>query len=463
MKLAEIRSIVSGRLGISPFGEIRQKPPLTCGDAKSKSEQIVCDEIYEGSRHSQTDFKSTWKLDTKNCAESAKNPNWGQLITVIIFPRVPFENSMQIQESFAKTYPGLSIVQASLTYPNPSSNKEIRLFQVQGRDTGWQALINSVKTPYVLVGRDLRSISESANLERSLRLLQDPRIGVVSGATRNLTGHWHTDCLQSNIVNYDLYLKPGYEESSCDCMKCAVSDNAPFMTKTEIFTDLPLNTDLGQKAMFLDWFLRVQKSSLETIICPDIMYNTFNSHRTIATLSQNEWLNLAPLHFFQGVVLNHAPRVSHTFSCDQAGLSCNARAQQRQALLLPWCCQKSFSLIMSHLEDLSVKLNFHYEVDAGTALGGVKLGHYIPWDIDADIFIPTKAIEHFKDGGKGKEVMEKAGISVYSHSKDNYGDKGAGFFMLWHEGIEVEMLGRKGGLLTLTHEGVSWNDYDRII
>jgi hypothetical protein len=52
-------------------------------------------------------------------------------------------------------------------------------------------------------------------------------------------------------------------------------------------------------------------------------------------------------------------------------------------------------------------------------------------------------------GGEGKAAMEEAGISVYAHSPDNYGDKGAGFFMLWLSGMEVEMLGRRGTLTLL--------------
>ena len=109
---------------------------------------------------------------------------------------------------------------------------------------GWQTLIKNVTTPYVLVGRDLRSIHNSINFERSVRLLQNSDVKVVSGATKNGTGHWKTDCFQSEIVNYNLYIKPGYEESVCDCMICSVSAGAPFLTRTMIFQEYPLNSYL---------------------------------------------------------------------------------------------------------------------------------------------------------------------------------------------------------------------------
>ncbi len=35
---------------------------------------------------------------------------------------------------------------------------------------------------------------------------------------------------------------------------------------------------------------------------------------------------------------------------------------------------------------------------------------------------------------------------MYNHKTDNYADKGAGYFMLWRNGIEIEMLGRRGTL-----------------
>jgi hypothetical protein len=99
-----------------------------------------------------------------------------------------------------------------------------------------------------------------------------------------------------------------------------------------------------------------------------------------------------------GVTLQHAPRLDFSFSCDEVGLKCDLRGHSKQAYLLPWCCIANFFKIIDLLESLSNKLNFHYEIDAGTALGAVKIGHFIPWDIDADIFISTEAMHHFNEG-----------------------------------------------------------------
>jgi hypothetical protein len=52
----------------------------------------------------------------------------------------------------------------------------------------WSRLIISaaaVSTPFVLVARDIEELNEFSNIKRSMRLLQDPTVGALAGATRN--------------------------------------------------------------------------------------------------------------------------------------------------------------------------------------------------------------------------------------------------------------------------------------
>ena len=52
---------------------------------------VVCGEIPEESKKREKDFnlpsKMTWQLDTKNCAETALNTDWGNLLTIILMPK----------------------------------------------------------------------------------------------------------------------------------------------------------------------------------------------------------------------------------------------------------------------------------------------------------------------------------------------------------------------------------------
>ena len=306
--------------------------------------------VYEKLFENDPDFAYDWHLDKKNCRKLAEKPDWGQILTAIIINK---DQNMSMDQKFTNDYSGVDII-----HPMIESNW-----------MSWDYVIEYIKTPFVLIGRDLRSISESTKLERSIRLLQDPKIGVVSGATRNITGHWKTNCLQSHIVNYNLYMKPGYEHSSCDCMECAVSDTSPFVTKIQVLEKIPLNTSLEEDSMFVDWFLRLQGASLKTLLCPDIMYHTYHSDSMIERMFEEDWQKLAGLHHFLGVVLDHSPKVAFSFNCDQAGLECKAVNQQDQALLLPWCCLNNFKHIFNEFEALSQEFDFHYEVYEGTVLG----------------------------------------------------------------------------------------------
>ena len=85
-------------------------------------------------------------------------------------------------------------------------------------------------------------------------------------------------------------------------------------------------------------------------------------------------------------------------------------------------------------------------MDSGSLLGAVKLNNFIPWDIDGDIYISTEDMIHFQDGGMGRFILEQEGISMYGWSEDNYWDKGAGHFQLSYQGLEFELMGKKGNL-----------------
>ena len=394
----------------------------TCGNSVPIKDQIVCNEVFEKLPKKnnidiwRTDWMSEWKIDYENCSHEARKPNWGKLLTVLIFCQdSSCLDQLQIQESFRKFYPGINVIQGTLSDTSTLSYQTLRIVKAVNASAGWWDMIKLVKTPYVLLGRSLSYLSNASKLERSIRLLQDPMIHLVSGATQNVSGHWKANCLQSNIINYNLYLKPGYEHSSCDCMICHVSDNAPIMIKTKMFhyLNFRLNTSLAENVMFLDWQMRLQKSYLKAIVCPDILYHTFKSHPTIKTLSRKDWLALSRLHQFQGVVLDHAPKISQSFTCEQAGLICNPmNFKDNLAILLPWCCYQRSFYILSLIEELSVRYNFHYEVDGGTVLGGIKLGNFLPWDVDTDITLNIEAFKLFEEGGKGRAAMINADVSV---------------------------------------------------
>ena len=63
------------------------------------------------------------------------------------------------------------------------------------------------------------------------------------------------------------------------------------------------------------------------------------------------------------------------------GLSCD-KGVHTAALLSPWCCVLALRHVLAQLEKMSVLLGLDWEVGDGTNMGAVKLGNFIPWDID---------------------------------------------------------------------------------
>ena len=81
-------------------------------------------------------------------------------------------------------------------------------------------------------------------------------------------------------------------------------------------------------------------------------------------------------------------------------------------VLSPWCCNNALSHMLRVLDDLSHELDFHYEIDSGTLLGAVKFNNFIPWDVDGDVYVPTRSIfKFFQPKQKGTKSLEKEGIS----------------------------------------------------
>ena len=67
--------------------------------------------------------------------------------------------------------------------------------------------------------------------------------------------------------------------------------------------------------------------------------------------------------------------------------------------------------MLSVFDRISDELGFHYEIDSGTLLGAVKFNNFIPWDIDGDVYVSTKAIyDFFQPGQKGTRSLQEEGI-----------------------------------------------------
>ena len=71
----------------------------------------------------------------------------------------------------------------------------------------------------------------------------------------------------------------------------------------------------------------------------------------------------------------------------------------------------------------------------GSAMGLVKLGNFIPWDIDMDVSFPSEQLHHYKPGGAAHSHLAREGLELYAFRSDRYGVAGAGMFFINYKAV----------------------------
>jgi len=388
----------------------------------------VCPEKYLGNKFWPYQFEA-WTME-----ECDYGLSLSQLVTVVVQGHSQGQVTRMVK-SLHEAYPGVAaIVETDLNLSQVDLGKGVEIVA----STELSIIASRVDTDFVLLAGDLDWGGGWMNLERAIRLLTQGGLEVlgVGGGVRNSTGHWTIPCYQIELAYYMLSLEPGYKSQWQDCMICSYV-GGPLLIRKESLTTL--QTRLPQQLTTLELALTY---NLPSLACPDIMFDTLaTTGKEVASLPSEAWLPVASLYQFQGVATaSSITPAAHSFTCDQVGLNCDVRSQSA-SFLLPWCCFASVRHILTHLEQAATQLDIDYQVESGSCLGAVKLSNFIPWDIDIDIEFATDDFHHFKEGGEAKRMLEEAGISLYKYSNDMYNVKGAGSFLMFYGGVEVEMLG----------------------
>ena len=69
-----------------------------------------------------------------------------------------------------------------------------------------------------------------------------------------------------------------------------------------------------------------------------------------------------------------------------------------------------------------------------TSAPAVKLGNYLPWDIDGEVFVQSEKMHLLRPGRRAHDVLLREGIATSRHMEDAYWDRGAGYFVMTHRG-----------------------------
>ena len=199
----------------------------------------------------------------------------------------------------------------------------------------------------------------------------------------------------------------------------------PFVAKTKL---LKFDESLPNEVIFEDWFLLLAEDGNLIMSCPDAMYFTADYSSFSKRFSENVWKPLAEKWELNRVLLPEG--VKHSFSCKDTGFQCVAKGQ-----LLPVCCQEEYADALAFLQRFADENNITFELDSGSALGGVKFNGLIPWDTDEDLIALTSDIEIFVK----KETVDFFRKNGYSLA--GYKATGTGSVNIKFNGFDLQVMG----------------------
>ncbi|XP_045212642.2 uncharacterized protein LOC123563739 [Mercenaria mercenaria] len=347
----------------------------------------VCPETFKGGSFG---FPLYYKgFETDDCGNNVSLSN---TVTVIKYidtkPTDEKSSSVKLDQFLSSVYYTLDkvstfIAVGSTTLLNNLNTKYQLVKVVQSNDQSAGSALNSiireVKTPYVLVARDIKMLTSDSRLERLIMELESLNVVAVGGSFRDSNGRWKKGCFQTVYRNYTLKYIEGYDESFHECLFCDYVQG-PFVTTTEYLKQNSFQNMNENDGLYEDWFLRMFQKGKEIIVCPDSMFHVDGQVQIVKT--ESDWKQFAQnWNLFEVLT----PK-GYTFTRGCKRQDTSSRPSQA---LSPCAVQKinnGIKTIMRICEEIGVIC----ELEEGTAIGAVKFGKVLPWDLDFDLrFLAT--------------------------------------------------------------------------
>ncbi|XP_046403107.1 uncharacterized protein LOC124168824 [Ischnura elegans] len=470
----------AGDVSLSPDGKQLPLGP----DWEGNGRDLVCDEHYLGERHGYPFFDTGFVA--KGGCEGEQPLH--TVITVLLVLEGDEEREERRLQSILNGVRNYN-AQMTVLVAVPRLTERLKklaeevgngvLYEYGEASPGeaWNMLAGYAVTPFVLFARGVTHFHPThSRLRRQIRVLSGAVL-VAGGAARNEEGKWNMGCLQSQIRGYALRYTRGYRISARDCMICDHLEG-PFVTRTYLLRTHPFSQVKSKSerrfsyleaVTFADWFLRLKQAGFLTLGCPDVMYYVLSGTEMNKGPTDHHaaWLWLAVQWELTTVIYPPIPNPigrntpkSITFSCGEVGLSCKVSKLAHKGYLVPPCCARQVVAALRAFDQFSsiggnVNLDpsqgpdvhdLRYELEAGSILGAVKMGSFIPWDIDGDATFESKDFAAYV---KGKSWFKERGFSLSSFEdpvpmykdKPETSIKTKGYFCLNTPDIYIEMWG----------------------
>lgn len=272
--------------------------------------------------------------------------------------------------------------------------------------------VSKVKTSHVLIGDGLVHFSWNFSpLARLLRVVDClPAVGVAAGAYRDESGRWRHGCLQKSFTNYHATFIRGYQYSRQECMYC---DDVlgPFLVPANLLQRLSFGTTLEGSLLYRDWFTRLGQEGYLYLVCPDVMF--FLDAEPVMT--RDDWKEYATKWVLQSI--SAFDNIEYKFTCTEVHINCGNLRSKINDYLIPPCCSDILMHGMSITNEFAEINGIEYEMHHGSLLGAVKLGSYLPWDFDHDIYFDCRDRKAWKAMGTYLKKIKSGCNLRYPSSK----------------------------------------------
>ena len=366
------------------------------------------------------------------------------LLNIVSYDSIHLEHFSDILDGIYNIYPGINTI---VTVPEKFSfqgKQNIKILKVSNKDSAgtiWNNLVKEVNTPYVFIGRDLVHFDSDSQLERLIRELSPLKVPVMGGAIKTPSdGHWFNGCHQMAHRNYTLVYKAGYKHSAHDCLYCHTI-LGPFVANTSVLKDIKFHEKISEDMLFNDYFFKLFKKKITVGSCPDVLFLVRDN---VITSSQNrkQWLPMVSSNSLNKVVTVEGK--TFTYTCEESKVAGKLKT--------------GYGIAPCKLQKLTDKIKFVMKkcrehnilcvLNAGTAVGALKVNSVLPWEKDADILYYYKnssAMEKLKSEYKEAGYTLNPGLIGQLSGKRIFYPKGSGwkidlypFTELWTEELKFK-------------------------
>ena len=368
--LDEAVSNIQAALDVLQIGKDKLKP------RDLKRSHNVCPEEYKGTKYGYPFYYKGFQATNCSYAKPIR-----ELVTVLLHYNTKLGDMSKLLKGIHDVYGNINIlIGTSNVHYNElkrnikRSHSNVSIKSVSNPSPGqmWNSLIKDVKTPYILIGRNLNHITSDARLERLVLAIEELDVDIATGASRNQLGHWKQSCYQTALKNYSLVYVEGYDVSMNECLFCDHTDS-PFLIRSKTAKNMPFNEKISDSGLFEDFFLRILQQKYELVVCTDSMFHA----DTTRTNDIESWKKFAET--WNIYYLDLQPNIKLEIPCTD--YSC----KKVKGYAASPCCLRELANLLKFVLNYCHVNGIICELTDGTVVGAVKFGKILPWDIDGDL------------------------------------------------------------------------------